>query len=85
MVWPYKFKVGHHDLIIMTPHSPEKPENLNIPTYHNTISCTYTTIHTTTTNSVPGRNSTSSLNRSKYTSTFVHASTGRQTIYSIKF
>ena len=33
-VWPHKFKVGHHDLIIMTPHFPEKPENLNIPMCH---------------------------------------------------
>ena len=34
MVWLHKFKVGHYDLIIMTLHSPEKPENLNIPMCH---------------------------------------------------
>ena len=34
MVWLHNYKLGHHDLIIMTPHSPEKPENLNIPMCH---------------------------------------------------
>ena len=31
MVWPHKFKVGHQPNYHKTPHSPEKPENLNIP------------------------------------------------------
>ena len=26
ILWSHKYKLGHIDLILMTPHSPEKPE-----------------------------------------------------------
>ena len=36
MLWPHKYKVGHIDLILMTPKSPE---NLNFPMCHTVRVC----------------------------------------------
>ena len=44
---------------------------------YNTIPNIYTTIHTTATNIVPDRNSTSSSYRPEYTGTILHALTDR--------
>ena len=42
---------------------------------YNTISSVHTTIHTTATDTIPIRNSTSSKHRQEYTGTIIHALT----------
>ena len=61
----------YYDIVLVT-FGIDRDGNLIIQ-----FPCIHTAIHTTTTNTVPDRNSTRPYNRSQHTSTFVHTSIGR--------